>query len=151
MQRYIDKSGGDDACWNWIGKSVHEWGYGLTSEARTGRSLYAHRVMYESLVGPVPNGMWVLHNCPGSDNPRCCNPRHLFLGTHDDNMADMRAKGRSVVGPDRWNAKLTCDDVAKIRSMGGTASHRSIAQRFGVSAATVDNIMARKVWRHCPE
>jgi hypothetical protein len=57
MQRYIDKSGGDDACWNWIGKSVHEWGYGLTSEARTGRSLYAHRVMYESLVGPVPNGI----------------------------------------------------------------------------------------------
>lgn len=147
MQRYIDKSGGEDACWNWTGKSAHEFGYGITSESKTGRNLYAHRVMYESVFGPIPGDLWVLHRC---DNSRCCNPRHLFLGTHDDNMADMRAKGRNAPGEKRWNAMLNCEIVGRIRSMKGTMSHQKIADIFGVSDATIDNVMARKSWRHCP-
>jgi hypothetical protein len=54
-------------------------------------SISAHRLAWEMAHGPIPEGMQVLHRC---DEPRCCNPDHLFLGTASENMADMRAKGR---------------------------------------------------------
>jgi hypothetical protein len=56
----------------------------------------AHRIAYELECGPVPEGMFVLHRC---DNPPCVRVSHLFLGTRADNLADMRAKGRGVGGP----------------------------------------------------
>jgi hypothetical protein len=51
-----------------------------------------HRLAWELANGPIPDGMQVLHKC---DNPRCCNPDHLFLGTQQVNMADMARKGRA--------------------------------------------------------
>ncbi len=58
----------------------------------------AHRFAYELTRGPVPEGLHVLHDCPGGDNPACCNERHLWLGTNDDNVADKVAKGRQAKG-----------------------------------------------------
>lgn len=91
--------GGPDECWPWLG-SVNQSGHGRFNWGRHGGSMLRmpHRIVWEDKVGPIPDGLLVLHRC---DVPRCCNPRHLFLGTQTDNMNDMYAKKRHKmwVGP----------------------------------------------------
>lgn len=77
-----------DECWVWRG-TVRSDGYG-TKKIKQKQSL-THRLAWEWANGPIPAGMFVCHRC---DNPPCCNPQHLYLGTHIDNMADMVAKRR---------------------------------------------------------
>lgn len=78
----------DKPCKVWTG-SQNGSGYG---ERRINwKKYYVHRLAWEEANGPIPDGMFVLHHC---DNPACYEPTHLFLGTHQDNMADMAAKGR---------------------------------------------------------
>ena len=92
--RSIDETSG---CWNWTG-AIHRNGYGKFGR-RDGdrqRTDGAHRVAWEVLIGPIPDGLHVLHKC---DNPCCINPEHLFVGTNQDNVDDMMAKGRH--GSDR--------------------------------------------------
>lgn len=74
-------------CWEWQG-TFHHSGYGCFKDQ--GQFRYTHRASYEAFHGPT-DGKLVCHQC---DNPKCCYPGHLFLGTHEDNMADMKAKGR---------------------------------------------------------
>jgi hypothetical protein len=87
------QKGKRDECWLWqAGHFTH--GYGSY------RQDYAHRIAWRLRYGPIPEGMCVLHRC---DVMGCCNPRHLFLGTQADNLADMRAKGRlNMAGVERW-------------------------------------------------
>ena len=76
------------SCWFWTaGKD--RCGYGRIWH--NGENRTAHTVAYETWVLPIPKGMHVLHTC---DNPSCINPAHLWLGTHEDNMADKAAKKR---------------------------------------------------------
>ncbi|HUW16223.1 MAG TPA: HNH endonuclease signature motif containing protein [Actinomycetes bacterium] len=87
----VDKSAGPDGCWPFTGSTMHN-GYGHLGAGRRGDpTVAAHRVAYESAVGPIPAGMNVLHTC---DNRPCCNPAHLWIGTQRDNLLDMVAKGR---------------------------------------------------------
>lgn len=87
----IDQSGGSDSCWTWTAGG-HVNGYG---ELRAGRRLVrAHRLAWEIANGPIPDRMHVLHSC---DNPPCCNPLHLSVGTNTDNHRDMVNKQRHVV------------------------------------------------------
>ena len=87
LSRYkIDENTG---CW--------EWTYGISSKGygffhHLGRKHYAHRAAYSHFVGPIPEGLMVLHKC---DNRKCMNPFHLFIGTAQDNSDDMVAKGRN--------------------------------------------------------
>lgn len=86
--------GDPDECWEWQG-SRSNLGYGAVAVRGTGYGpTGAHRVAYGIANGGIPDGMYVCHSC---DNPPCCNPNHLFVGTHRDNMRDMDEKGRS-----RW-------------------------------------------------
>jgi hypothetical protein len=78
-----------DNCWLWRGPRK-PGGYGSV------RGTNAQRIAWQLAVGPIPDGLWVLHRC---DNPPCVNPAHLFLGTVVDNNRDMKAKGRYVTEP----------------------------------------------------
>jgi hypothetical protein len=90
----VDDSAGPDACWPWTGALFRPGprGYGMNYGRikRNRRTLHAHRVAWELAHGPTGE-LFVLHKC---DNPPCCNPAHLFLGTAADNMADKVRKGR---------------------------------------------------------
>ena len=110
----------------------------------------AHRLAWEEANGPIPDGLWVLHHC---DNRPCVNVEHLFLGTHEDNMRDMAAKGRSannpVVGEAHVHAKLTEAAVRDIRARAERGeSTRSIARRYSVNPSTAQRIIDRKKWAH---
>lgn len=142
----IDVRGPDD-CWPWTGPRLPK-GYGRVYI--DGRDSYVHRVVWEEENGPIPDGMLVCHTC---DNPPCCNPAHLFLGTNADNLADMRAKGRAAPLPPRPGernpaAKLTEADVQRIRDLCGRQSQASVAREFGVSTSLVSKIVKRQAWAH---
>ena len=78
-------------CIEFMGKRQNK-GYGhIGSGGHKGRTLLAHRVAWELANGPIPDGLLVCHRC---DNPPCCNPEHLFLGTKSDNALDQIGKGR---------------------------------------------------------
>lgn len=148
VQRFwakVDKRG-DDECWPWTAGCTTA-GYGSIGSGGAGTpNLYAHRISYEFAHGTIPEGLHVLHSC---DNPPCCNPAHLFLGTQVENMADMCAKGRNVpprAPPNNKHAaKLTKAQVAEIRQASGT--YRAIAARFGISRSNVGFIKTGKSWR----
>lgn len=110
-------------------------GYGKVSIG--GRPYYAHRLAYAMYYGEDPGGMMVCHLC---DNPSCINPEHLFLGTAQDNVSDMIAKGRGVwPGPRRSHTtKLTHDNQMEIAM--SAEKNVTLARRFGVSAARIGQI-----------
>lgn len=89
--RNVDRRAGSE-CWPWKG-SIGSNGYGVFSIR--GKQLVASRRAYELTFGPIPDGLFVLHSC---DNRPCCNPAHLRVGTHTDNMRDM-------VSRDRWRGR----------------------------------------------
>jgi len=126
-------------CWEWTAhKNI--WGYG---QIRVGeKQMAAHRISYEMHCGPIPLDIFVLHRC---DNPGCVNPDHLFLGTHEDNMADRRAKERQAHGTSHPNTKLTETDVRAIRSASGVPQ-KQLAEQFGVQQAAISKIRLRKTW-----
>lgn len=147
FEKYVDRSGGPDACHPWTA-STKGWGYGQIGGSKDGKRWMdaAHRVAFQLGVGPIPAGLCVLHHC---DNPCCCNPRHLFLGTHADNMADKTRKGRAskMLGKDNPHAKLSESEVLAIRGMSGT-TQREIGKLFGVSQSRVSDIRMRVSWGH---
>lgn len=90
--RDVDKRGPDE-CWPWK-RSTMRGGYGRFPVTSRNQQR-AHRYAYELTHGPIPKDIVICHRC---DNPPCCNPAHLFAGTHADNVRDRVAKGRSSSG-----------------------------------------------------
>jgi HNH endonuclease len=136
---------GADECWLWRG-SVSSNKYGnLTVEGKTKQ---AHVVAYELTNGPVPAGKEVCHSC---DVNLCCNPAHLWPGTHTQNMRDMMAKKRhkAWIGEQNKATKLNAWAVRFIRylyRLGYKSEFLGLA--FGVSGSTVRRIAAGKIWAH---
>jgi hypothetical protein len=146
----VDK-GAPNECWEWTGYT-NEDGYGGfsydTSSHGPGRhSFQSHRFAYFVNTEINPGKNLVLHTC---DNPPCCNPDHLFLGTAKDNIEDCVRKGRHVPtgspGETNPKAKLTEAQVQLIREMNG--SQRAIAKCFGVAKFTVQRIRSGAGWKH---
>jgi hypothetical protein len=139
-------------CWNWTGTLNRRGGYGQCNFLRDGKRLLAHRWSWLLARGPIPDGLHVLHRC---DNPRCVNPEHLFLGTHQDNMRDAILKGRRkhpspprVRGEKHGRAKLNAEQVKAIRLDDRTSG--AVAKDYGMSPSTIHEIRERRIWRHVP-
>lgn len=111
-------------CWEWMG-ATNSKGYGQVWCGESKKALYCHRVMSNA-----PAGATVLHSC---DNPLCCNPEHLTIGTPLENSKDMVSKGRAHKG-----YKLTDEDVMAI--MESSESGIKLARTFGVSQQTISDI-----------
>ncbi len=132
----VDKSAGPAACWPWKG-AITSHGYGCFNLGPRGtvRIVGAHKAAYLFAKGEVPARMEIMHAC---DNPKCCNPAHLSLGTRQDNTADRVAKGRSHrLG---YRRKLTDEQVVEIRSLRGKEGSGSVAKRFNISQPYVINL-----------
>jgi len=134
-----------DDCWTWTGGKSSD-GYGTFWDGE--RVVGSHRFAFAAMVGPIPEGMCVLHKC---DNPPCVRPDHLFLGTHAVNMADKVAKGRAngLKGQDNPAAKLTDAEVLAIielRREGATQA--AVAVAFEIDQTVVSSILLGKRWSH---
>jgi hypothetical protein len=133
------------SCFDWVG-CKNSTGYGTMSRGKEG-GLMAHRVSYEMVKGPIPEGMVVMHSC---DNPACVNPDHLSVGTQADNLADMHRKGRREYsrGSAHKGAILADTDIPFIRSLAGVFSQRKLAALYGVSRSAICGIQSRRKWSH---
>jgi hypothetical protein len=167
---HVDRSGGPDACWPYSGGST-PGGYGIFSlGSRSAGARGAHRVAYELTSGPIPEGRLVCHRC---DNPPCCNPAHLFVGTYADNNRDAIAKGRAhghyapacdlryqrgdahysrqrperlARGQRHGMAKLSSAEVGEIRAAYRRGMGVRLARRYGVTPSHICRIVRGEVW-----
>lgn len=143
----LDKSQNNDGCWLWT-RSKTGGGYGVTTYK--GKTTSSHRVSWEETYGPVPEGLFVLHRC---DNPPCCNPAHLFLGTHLDNMRDKTLKNRNNAARGEKSGKsiLTDDNVTQMRRLRNQGyTLKMLGDRFKISMSTVSIVCRGHTWRHVP-
>lgn len=144
-QRFWEKVDrrGQDECWPWLGgrgPAGHGW-FSVKSV-----DILAHRWLWRHLHGPIPEGLVVRHSC---DNPPCCNPAHLLIGTQLDNITDRETRGRTAKGSSHYRAKLTESDVREIREgLRGGVSRTALAQHFGVSRATIRQVGTGQSWKH---
>lgn len=150
--RFVDKRGIAD-CWPWKGQR-NKGGYGMFEiSSKPNRKLTsAHRAGYQLMNSALDPKTHVCHTC---DNPACCNPDHWFLGTHQDNMQDSVAKGRSVAPmrkkhrPHTRVRKLTDDQVRAIRK---DPQHPvEIAYDYGIGVTTAFAIKNRKTKLGVPD
>ena len=145
----------ETGCWEWTA-SLQASGYGQIA-APGGGMLRSHRVSYELFVGPILNGLHVLHEC---DNPKCVNPEHLFLGTPKDNMKDKVAKGRHRFGESDPKSVLKEKEVLAVKEMfrrfpctrkrtelaWGVGTF--LAEWFGVRKSAIWDIKKGRNWSH---
>lgn len=132
--RRVDRSG---ECWIWR-STVDSHGYGKTTNSKA--TIRAHRLSWLLEHGPIPDGSYVLHRC---DNRLCVRPGHLYLGTHADNMRDMRTRGRAARLGRR---KVSAEQALEIR-MRGAEGAASLAREFGLSRVNTQKIIKGKTWK----
>lgn len=142
----IDRRGPDE-CWPYMG-ARDKHGYGRIPKRAHGHHL-AHRRALELSGVAVPSNRSVLHSC---DNPPCCNPRHLRVGTTADNIRDSVQRGRRPKGETHPSAVLSDEKVRAIRRRYAAGERvGALAAAFPVGSSTISNIVRRRLWRHLPD
>lgn len=136
-------------CWNWMRSKAGKIGNQYGVFGANGKKYAAHQFAASFLLGEKPKGMLACHKC---DNTICCNPTHIYYGTHKDNDTDMRTRGRAFVerGSSRYNAKLTEEQVAIIKAEAPFRKRgwgKAMAERFGVGRTAISNIVSGGRWR----
>lgn len=149
----VDRSGD---CWLWLG-SRDSRGYGRFGVRGRAPQL-AHRVAWMLVNGPIPDELFVLHDCPTRDNPRCVNPTHLRLGTRADNAADAVRKGQLPSGDRQWTRRdpdaitwrrYAREQVIEARRLRASGVGRSeIAARLGINLSTLAKMLRGDTWTH---
>jgi len=134
-------------CWVFKG-NLQKKGYGkIKVKGKDGkyRQDGVHRVVYRKFYGDIPEGMHVCHHC---DNPPCCNPKHLFIGSNRDNMMDRKNKGRTFIsfGELSGHCKLSTEQVTSIRSDPRGPSELAVV--YGVSKSTISEIKNKTSRKH---
>lgn len=141
---FVEKS--KTGCWYWLG-SVNTKGYGHIKEQ--GKVLTAHRLSWKIHFGPIPEGMLVCHSC---DVRRCVAPNHLFLGSDQDNIDDMIAKGRAnhQRGEAAHKAKLTQEQANEIRRRHAEEqlSCRKLSEIYGIHFTNILRIIQGKTYKN---
>lgn len=156
----VDQSAGQDACWLWTTAHTHV-GYGRFALTHQ-RTVYAHRLAYFLTYGEIPTDKIVCHRC---DNPTCCNPAHLFVGTHKENVQDMIDKGRKPRGENHWtfrspnsvargerqgSAKLSEEQVISLRTRyeAHDCERKELAAEFHIDVTHLWRIAKGRNWQH---
>ena len=148
----VEKHGPND-CWPWKG-ITNGIGYGVFT--LFSNKLYAHRQAYSEAKGIIPDGLIIRHHC---DNPICCNPSHLEVGTKADNTQDAVRRGRfagrkTPRGDGHGMAIISSSDVLKMREKYNPDKRGHIAEAardFAISSTQAARILRRQAWRSVPE
>jgi hypothetical protein len=116
---------------------------GYFSINRNYKTQLLHRYIYSLYSGEIPNGFVVRHKC---DNINCINPKHLELGTQQDNMRDMLERGRRARGGTLNKSSIKEKDIPLIRA--DIRPNTVIAKEYGVTKAAIRQIKQRITWSH---
>lgn len=139
----VDRTGGSDACWPFLGARC-SGGYGMLAVSARKRER-SHRLAWSLTNGDIPAGQLVRHDC---DNRPCCNPSHLRLGTDADNQRDMWSRGRGALEHMLPHTKLSDQDVRDIRAaVAAGARQRDLLKRYPISAGHMSSIVTGR-FRH---
>lgn len=135
-------------CLEWREKQIAN-GYGRIT-ITNGSQLSTHRVSLEVSIGRLLiQNERSLHKC---DNPSCCNPEHLFVGSDQDNVLDKWQKGRAnhAVGEAYSHTKLSASEVIQIRSeyASRTTSYGKLAKKYKVKPSAIVKIVKNVTWKH---
>lgn len=135
-----------EGCWLFSGPTQNNFHGRAYYE---GKYWQAHRLAYKLTYGSIPEGKFVLHKC---DVGFCVNPNHLFIGTQQDNVADMIAKGRarfSCIGINNGRATLTENQVREIRELHSRGiSNLELVNKFNTTENVISKIVTYRTWRH---
>lgn len=139
--RHVSKQA--NGCWLWTA-ALDRHGYGQFWW--NGSHWRAHRAAYVMWRGPIPAGLLVLHSC---DVRACVNPDHLAVGSTQDNVDDRNAKGRQARGGRNGAAKLSSEEVARVRRRyaSGNVTQQELADELGVTQGAISRAVRALSWR----
>lgn len=139
--RRIDYDINSNGCWIVTSHKPNNNGYAPIRIE--GKIVLIHRYIYETANGPIPKDMIVRHKC---DTRLCCNPDHLIIGSHVDNVMDRVERNRSAKGTHNGRAKLTEDNVREIRK--SNLPLKELSTIYNVDPRAIRRIIDNKTWKH---